>query len=173
MKIVILTIAMCCLAFGVSLHAQDFTNIDFTLNTIDGEQFTLQKFLTTIRGDGATPKKGAVIISFWALWCQPCKEEMKALRETFEKYQDRNLHYVAINTDTPRSMAKVKAYLTAQKLPYIFLLDPNSEVFKNLNVQSMPFSMILDSSGKLIAKRVGFIAGDEKEIEADILKTIE
>jgi cytochrome c biogenesis protein CcmG, thiol:disulfide interchange protein DsbE len=161
------------LVFANFAKAQDMGTVDFSLRDINGEEKSLQDLLKQIRGTEAQPKKGVLMISFWALWCEPCKQEMKALKETYEKYKDRNFHYLAINIDNPRSGAKVKAYVTAQGLPYNFWLDPNSEVFKKLNGTSMPYSLILASDGKLIAKRVGFIAGDEKEIAKDIAKALE
>ncbi len=152
-------------------HAQDLSGVDFRLQDINGKEQSFQQFLKTVRGDGT--RKGAIMISFWALWCEPCKQEMKAMRGTFDKLKDRNFHYIAINTDNIRSVAKVKAYVSAQNLPFQFWLDSNSEVFKKLNGQSMPFSLILNEQGKVVAKRVGYLAGEEKDIEADILKTLE
>jgi cytochrome c biogenesis protein CcmG, thiol:disulfide interchange protein DsbE len=153
--------------------AQDLTKLDFRLRDVEGKDRSFQELLKSIRGDEAQPHKGALIISFWALWCEPCKQEMKALKPVYEKLKAKNVHYLAINTDNPKSTAKVKQYVTTQALPYEHWLDPNSEIFKKLNGQSMPFSMIVDQDGKLIAKRTGFMAGDEKEIEADLVKIVE
>lgn len=150
--------------------AQDLSSVDLYLRDIDGEEHSFQDYLADVRDAG---EKGAVLISFWAMWCEPCKQEMKALLPVYEKYKDQNMHYLAINLDNPRSLAKVKAYVKAQKLPYDFWLDPNSEVFKKLNGQSMPYSLIVDQDGKLHAKRTGFIAGDEHEIADDIKKILE
>ena len=165
-----------CLLFFFAVtftRAQDLTKLDFHLRDIGGKERSFQELLRSVRGTGEQPKKGAIIISFWALWCEPCKQEMKALKPAFERLKDKNVHYLAINTDNPKSTAKVKQYVTTQALPYEHWLDPNSEVFKKLNGQSMPYSMVVDQDGKLIAKRTGFIAGDEKEIEADLAKTVE
>ncbi|MFZ1731859.1 MAG: TlpA disulfide reductase family protein [Bacteroidota bacterium] len=169
MKKFLLLTAILLMCFG-QIKAQDMSSVDFRLRDVDGNEFSFQKYLSQVQTVG---EKGAIIISFWAMWCEPCKQEMKALVPLFEKYKDRNLHYLAVNLDNPRSLAKVKAYVKAQKLPYDFLLDPNSEVFKKLNGQSMPYSLILDREGKLIAKRTGYIAGDENEIEVDIKKILE
>ena len=91
----------------------------------------------------------------------------------FEKFKDKNLTYIAISVDNIRSSAKVGAYVKAQGLPYDFWLDPSSEVFKKLNGTGMPYSLIVDTDGKLIAKHQGFFAGDEKKIEEEIAKAME
>ena len=161
------------LLFLSGARAQDLTSIEFYLNDFAGEERSFQEFLSEVRGSDDNPKRGVVFISFWAMWCEPCKQEMKAMKAIYEKYKDRNFHYIAINLDNPRSLSKVKSYVKAQKLPYEFWLDPNSEVFKTLNGQSMPYSLILDEQGKLINKRVGYMAGEEKEIEEDIKKILE
>jgi cytochrome c biogenesis protein CcmG/thiol:disulfide interchange protein DsbE len=166
----VLLFAAILLAFTGRMAAQDLTEVDFQLRDVDGNEFAFQKYLASLHESG---EKGSVMISFWAMWCEPCKQEMKAMVPVYEKYKDRNFRYLAINLDNPRSLAKVKAYVKAQKLPYDFLLDPNSEVFKKLNGQSMPYSLLLDRDGKLVAKRTGYIAGDENEIEADIRKILE
>jgi cytochrome c biogenesis protein CcmG, thiol:disulfide interchange protein DsbE len=169
--------ASCILALmfltGIDAGAQNLTSMDFHLRDINGADRSFKELLASIRGADSTVRKGGLIISFWALWCVPCQQEMKAIKPIFEKYKDRNIHYLAINTDNPRSIAKVKSWVAAQKLPYEFWLDPNSEVFKKLNGQSMPYSLIVDAEGKLIAKRAGFLAGEEKEIEADLKKIVE
>ena len=150
--------------------AQDLTDIDFTLKDISGEERSFQQLLKSFREKG---EKGVTIISFWAMWCEPCKQEMKALVPIYEKLADKNVNYIAINLDTPRSLAKVKSYVKAQRFPYIVLLDPNSEIFNKLNGQSMPYSLIVKNNGSLIEKRVGFLAGDEQEIEQIVLKGLE
>lgn len=165
--------AILLVAAAARVTAQDLTKVDFQLRDIDGKEQSFQSLLKEVRGDGAEPRKGAIIISFWAMWCEPCKQEMKALKDMYERWAPKNLHYVAINTDNPRSLAKVQSYIAAQKLPYRHWLDPNSEVFKKLNGQNYPYSLLVNSEGKLIAKRVGFFAGDEKEIEEDVRKLLE
>lgn len=158
------------LAFLFCASAQDLTEIDFTLKDISGEERSFQQLLKSFREKG---EKGVTIISFWAMWCEPCKQEMKALVPIYEKLADKNVHYIAINLDTPRSLAKVKSYVNAQRFPYIILLDPNSEIFNKLNGQSMPYSLIVKNTGTLIEKRVGFLAGDEQEIEQIVVKGLE
>ena len=159
--------------FSTALNAQDVSNIDFHLRDIDGDEHSFQEYLAEIRGTDEAPKKGILFVSFWAMWCKPCKEEMKAIVPVYNKLKDKNFHYLAINPDKPKSIAKVKAYVKSQELPYDFWLDPNSEVFKKLNGQSMPYAIMITESGKILKKGVGFIAGDEAEVEKTAAKYLE
>ncbi len=163
-------------AAGLFLAAQGFAQnlagVDFSLKDLNGDDQSFQKLLAGFREKDGNDK-GVTIISFWAMWCEPCKQEMKAVRPIYEKLQPKPLRYIAINLDNPRSLAKVKSYVKAQGFPYLFLSDPNSEVFNKLNGQSMPFSLIIRNSGALIEKRVGFLAGDEKEIEKVLVQNLE
>jgi cytochrome c biogenesis protein CcmG, thiol:disulfide interchange protein DsbE len=165
-------IALLLFAAG-DLAAQDLTKIDFTLRDLKGNDVSFQKYLDKVREDAGDNGKACVMISFWAMWCQPCKFEMKSLRGMYDRYHEKGLHYIAINMDNPKSLSKVAAYVSAEGIPYDVWSDPNSEVFKKLNGQIMPYSLIVDKDGKLISKRQGFIAGEEKEIEADVRKVLE
>lgn len=158
--------------FTLGLAAQDLKSIDFTLKDINGEEHGFQSMLQSFR-DKDSSARGVTVISFWAMWCVPCKQELKAMIPAYEKWSSKGLRYIAINLDNPKSIAKVKSYVAAQAFPYIMLLDPNSEVFNKLNGQSMPYSLILKNDGTLLEKRVGFLAGDEKEIEKIIAKNLE
>ncbi len=170
MKLIIALAFLLTLGFAATGSAQDLTSVNFHLRDVNGKEQSFQKFLDKVRAGG---EKGAVLISFWAMWCEPCKQEMKSLVETYERLKDKNFHYIAVNLDNPRSLAKVKAYVTSQKLPYDVWLDPNSEAFKKLNGQGMPYSLLVNEEGKLMAKRTGYFPGDEKEIERDIRKILE
>jgi thioredoxin-related protein len=43
-------------------------------------------------------------------------------------------------------------------------------VFQAFNGQNIPFSVLIDKDGKVVKRRIGYLPGDEKEIEADILR---
>ena len=94
------------------------------------------------------------------------------MKAVYDKYKEKNFHYISINLDSPRSLSKVRSYVEAQNLSYEFWLDPNSEVFKLLNGQGKPYVLILTEQGKLVEKRVGFMAGEEKEIDKVISRIL-
>ncbi len=131
---------------------------DFKLESINGDKVTLSELLKT----------GAVYINFWALWCVPCRAELKALQLIHDKFEDRNVHIIAINIDSPKSSAKVKSFISSQKYSFLVLLDTNQEVFQKFNGTNLPYSLLIDRSGKIVKVRKSYIPGDEKEIIKDI-----
>jgi thiol-disulfide isomerase/thioredoxin len=117
-------------------------------------------------------KKGPVYVSFWALWCEPCKLELRALKSFAKEHENDPFTILAVNQDSPKSLAKVKAYVKSQGYPFDVIVDPNTQIFQALNGQNLPFSVLIDRSGKIVTTRTGYLPGDEKEIGEDILKLI-
>ena len=113
-----------------------------------------------------------VILNFWATWCAPCKKEMIFLEEFHKKYSDQGFRVLAISTDSPKSMSKVKSYIRAKKHTFLVGLDPNQEVAKKMNAMVMPTVVLIDKDRKVSWYHQGFIPGDENEIEAQILQLL-
>ena len=109
-----------------------------------------------------------LLLNFWATWCAPCKKEMIFLEEFHQKYYEEGFRVLAISTDSPKSMSKVKSYIRAKKHTFMVGLDPNQEIAKKMNALLMPTTLILSKDRKVSWYHQGFIPGDEKEIEAQI-----
>lgn len=135
---------------------------DFSLSDVDGNTVTLKSLL----------EKGPVMIQFWALWCVACKEEMKILGGLYDKYKDSGYVYVALNQDSPKSSAKVKAYSESKNFKFTVLMDPEMKVFEQFGGQNLPFSVFINKKGDIIKTYTGYISGDESKLEEDIKKAI-
>jgi cytochrome c biogenesis protein CcmG, thiol:disulfide interchange protein DsbE len=158
LKVIPLYILLIIFSYKTSLSQNKYL-LDFSLQNTDGETISLTSFL----------EKGPVYINFWATWCIPCKSELKALHPLFHTYKDSNFSFISINIDNTKSLAKVKAFVKAQKYEIPVFLDPNSEILEKLNGKYLPYSVLLNSKGEIVKVRTGYIPGDEKEIEKDII----
>ncbi len=137
---------------------------DFTLPDLQSNDITLSKLL----------EKGPVMISFWATWCTPCKEEMKRLSSIYEKYKDQGFTYLAVNQDNQKSISKVKSFINANGYNFPVVLDPDKKIFEAYSGIGMPYSLIIDTNKKIYAKHLGYVTGDEVKIKEeieDVLKT--
>ncbi|MCX8056970.1 MAG: redoxin domain-containing protein [Ignavibacteria bacterium] len=140
------------------LFAQSKSIPYFKLESITGEKISSTDLLN----------KGAVYINFWALWCVPCRAELKALQTIYENFKDKNINIIAINIDSPKSSSKVKSFISGMKYTFPVLLDVNQEVFQKFGGTSLPYSILIDKAGKVVKVRNSFLPGDEKEIVKDL-----
>ena len=131
---------------------------DLSVRLLDGKKVRLSALL----------EEGPLLVSFRATWCAPCKKEMIFLEEFHQKYNENNFRVLAISTDSPKSMSKVKSYIRAKKHTFLVGIDPNQEIAKKMNALLMPTTLILNKDRKVSWYHQGFIPGDEKEIEAQI-----
>ena len=131
---------------------------DLSIRLLDGKRVRLSALL----------EEGPLLVSFWATWCAPCKKEMIFLEKFHQKYNENSFRVLAISTDSPKSMSKVKSYIRAKKYTFLVGIDPNQEIAKKMNALLMPTTLILNKDRKVSWYHQGFIPGDEKEIEAQI-----
>ena len=135
---------------------------DFELQDLNGNYVKLSEQLN----------KGPVFLQFWALWCIPCKEEMKHLNELYSKYQDSGFVYLAVNQDDPKSSSKVKSYIESKNYKMPVLKDEEKNVFEQYGGQNLPFSVFLNKNGDVTKTYTGYIQGDEAKLEEDIVNAI-
>jgi thiol-disulfide isomerase/thioredoxin len=106
------------------------------------------------------------VLDFWATWCVPCKKELNNINELYEDWQKKyNVSIVAVSIDDSRSSTKVKPYAEGQRWTYDVLLDVNQDLKRDLNIQSVPFTVVIDQSGKIVYSHSGYTEGDENILE--------
>ena len=101
---------------------------DLSVRLLDGKKVRLSALL----------EEGPLLVSFWATWCAPCKKEMIFLEEFHQKYNENNFRVLAISTDSPKSMSKVKSYIRAKKHTFLVGIDPNQEIAKKIRFCEFP-----------------------------------
>ncbi|MBK6997362.1 MAG: TlpA family protein disulfide reductase [Lewinellaceae bacterium] len=127
------------------------------IKTLEGQSLNVQEL-------GKTGK--ITVISFWATWCSPCKKELDAIMDYYEDWQkDYDMELVAISVDDARSAAKVPAMVKEKGWKYRVLLDPSKELQTVANIQSVPYTFVLDQKGNIVFEHTGYTPGDELELE--------
>jgi cytochrome c biogenesis protein CcmG/thiol:disulfide interchange protein DsbE len=135
---------------------------DFELPDLDGNNVKLSQLL----------QKGPVMISFWALWCVPCKEEMRVMGDIYNKYKDSGFVYIAMNQDSPKSSSKVKSYIESKNYKFLVLLDSDTHIFDTFGGQNIPFGVLMNKKGEVVKTYTGYIPGDETKLEEDIVNVL-
>jgi peroxiredoxin len=112
----------------------DFAAPDFSLETLDGEMVNL----SDLRGQ-------VVLVNFWATWCPPCRAEMPAIQQVYDRYRDRGFTVLAV--DMQESEAEVTAFAEEMDLSFPILIDGNGRVFSRYRVKALPSTFFVDQAG--------------------------
>lgn len=113
-----------------------------------------------------------VIISFWATWCSPCKRELNNYADYIEEWQEEfDVSIIAVSIDDQRTANRVAPYINSVEWPYTVLLDPNRDFARNMQVNNVPHTFIIDGNGKVVWQNNNYSDGDEDEVY-DVLKNL-
>jgi len=97
-----------------------------------------------------------VLVSLWAVWCQPCKREIPVLDEIAVARPD--IAVVAVNIgDDPDSVAEFVDQLSVRST---VVIDRDGDVLSALGAPSVPVTVLLDGDGEVTWKHVGAVDAD-------------
>ena len=133
-----------------------------TLADVNGKQINVADY----------GKSGKItVLSFWATWCVPCKKELTNMADIYDDWKKKyNVQIVAVSIDDSRSTTKVKPTVEGQRWEYEVLLDVNQDLKRQLNIQSVPFTVVVDATGKIAFTHSGYVDGDEFVLEEELQK---
>lgn len=123
--------------------------IDFTLQTIDGQNVTLSEKVA---------QNKVTMIDFWASWCGPCRHENPVVKAAYEKYHEMGFDVIGISVDQDEA-AWLKA-VEADALPYTQVRDTDNSVSESYLIYYIPSNFLIDQNGNFIAKG---LRGEELE----------
>jgi peroxiredoxin len=137
---------------GFAVPNTDVAASDFTLPALDGKKLSLASY----RGQ-------FVFLSFWATWCGPCKLEVPSLQALYEKLKQKG--FVILAVDLAEEPSTVSAFVKAHAMTFPVALDKDGAVGGAYGAQSIPTNFLVDRTGKILARIVGFdgIAWDSPE----------
>ncbi|NMC19931.1 MAG: redoxin domain-containing protein, partial [Thermogutta sp.] len=104
--------------------------------------------------DVAAYRGKAVVIQYWASWCEPCKAEMAILKDLLSRYGSQ-LAVVGVNVDT--DAADMTAYLRDAKLPWPQIREEGgmeSRPALELGILTVPTTILLDGQGRVVDRNV-------------------
>jgi len=89
-------------------------------------------------------------------------------------WKGKPIQFLAVNTDPPASMGRVRAFVRRVNLPLTVLMDQGSRLMKQLNPKgNLPFYVIFDKKGTLVDSHQGYQPGDEAQIKAKLLRFLQ
>lgn len=134
-----------------------------TLVTLDGERIATSELLGRV-----------VILTFWATWCVPCRDELPLLSQYALAHADSGLKVLGFTLDTPETMIQVRK--VAQTLSFPVGLASQSSAPGYGRIWRLPVNFTIDRAGQLRdngwkARNPGWTAERLEQIVTPLLAT--
>ncbi len=106
--------------------------------------------LTTLDGkriDTRDLRGKVVILTFWATWCAPCREELPLLSRYAQQHARAGLVVLGLSLDTQDKMEEVRATAKRLSFPVGLLGDPHVPGYGR--IWHLPVNFTIDRNGNL------------------------
>ena len=109
------------------------------------------------------------VINFWATWCAPCVQEQPELKKLYEKHKaqvdSKEFEILGISLDKSKENWQKVVEKNQINWPQIGDLKFwKSPIAKAYSINELPYNLIIDGEGKIIAKN---LHGEELEAFLD------
>ena len=112
-----------------------------TLPLMMGERINAQTFSDKV-----------VVVTFFASWCQPCREEFEHLRQIHQAYHERGVEIIAVNYfedfDNLSDDARLQAYLNMTEPPFTVVKGNDAASQQFGGITRIPTLFVYDRQGK-------------------------
>lgn len=123
---------------------------DFKMQTPEGQEVSIMSLVK---------QNKITVLDFWASWCQPCREEMPVMKQILAENQEKGFGIVGISIDDNKEAWTRCIDELQLSWPQISdLKGGSSNTARSFGVHAIPFTVVLDQEGKILAKG---LRGDE------------
>lgn len=125
---------------------------NLTMNDVNGKPVSISNF-----------KGKYVLVDFWASWCGPCRQENPNVVEAYNKYKNKNFTILGVSLDQDKD-SWIQA-IKNDKLAWTQMSDLKqweSAAVSTYQIQGIPFNVLIDPTGKVIAQELRGPALDQK-----------
>jgi len=140
----------------------------FFLRTLEGENFFLSKEIQT---------DSPIILSFYATWCVPCRQEIPALEKMMADPALKNvrLYYVNVGglmaaddsgdvVKQREETGKVQRHQERFNMTHPILMDRYALTAQKFEAESLPTTVVIGSDGKIKYLHHGYELGDDVKL---------
>ena len=108
-----------------------------TLMTLDGKRLSTSELIGQV-----------VILTFWATWCVPCRDELPLLSTYAAEHAARGLSVLGFTLNTPDEMEQVRAVARTLSFPVGFLEHSSAPGYGR--IWRIPVNFTIDRAGRLV-----------------------
>ena len=126
---------------------------DFTITTIDGNQYRLSSF---------KEENKPILLYFWASWCPYCSRDFDVVKNVYPRYKDK-VTFLAIDLDLNEDSGLIKRYKERKGLNGIEFAEGKSDILSAYAIKYTTTKYAIGKNGKILYKGSGVF--DEQQWE--------
>ena len=129
---------------------------DFTASVVANAPDPTQKTMTmsALRGH-------PVVLDFWATWCGPCQAEAPIVNGLAQRFKDKGLVVIGVNTSDAEGLAA--RYAVKKGLSFPIVYDEGNAIANKYRVDNLPTLIVISKEGKIVAVRHGVTSDSDLE----------
>jgi thiol-disulfide isomerase/thioredoxin len=130
----------------------------FRLRTLNPDDCGVESFsLKRHAGPKAKEPRRAIVLSFVASWCKPCRAELPDLKTLAARHGDRGVLTAIDITDTEPEGREAMRQLAVDelKLPFPVVADLHGIVTRRYGAEKLPFLVVIDGTGRVVWLQAG------------------
>jgi cytochrome c biogenesis protein CcmG, thiol:disulfide interchange protein DsbE len=108
-----------------------------TLVTLDGQKLSTPDLVGNV-----------VILTFWATWCVPCRDELPLLSKYATEHASQGLRVLGFSLDVPQEVAGVRAVAGSLSFPNGLLASSSAPGYGR--IWRIPVNFTIDREGRLV-----------------------
>ena len=111
-----------------------------------------------------------IILSFFATWCVPCREEIPVLDSVRQEFPDMKFYLVDVSGLNTNGKAMIEDSLMVAKMinflkvDILVLMDIYGKTAEKYAVKELPTLVVIDPKGIISYMHSGYKQGDENEL---------
>lgn len=158
----------------LSIFVTSFTqNYDISSSGRTAPNFKLENLERELLELNDLIGSGPILLCFWSSCCKSAVAQVEAFSDLYEKYKDDGFIMLAIATDDEKTVAQVKPVAKSKKFNFPVLYDSDGSIARIYYAHDMPFDVLIDNQGKIIYSHLGYMKGDEIELENKIIELLQ
>lgn len=129
------------------------------LDSLDGNRISLEDY----RGQ-------AVIVHFFATWCEPCVGELRSLERLAARRHGKRMAILAV--DVGEVDARVRSFFRKYPVSFPVLLDRDRKITKAWQVMALPTSFVLEPELSPVLFVKGELDWNDRDVDSALEETI-
>jgi thiol-disulfide isomerase/thioredoxin len=127
------------------------------VHTLDGKESDLAQYVG----------KTAVVMEFWATWCENCKELEPRLLAAAKKYSAQ-VKFVGVAVSVNQTPERVKAFVAKHNIPGDQYFDTRGNATGAYDVPATSYVVVMNKAGKVVYTGLG----GKQDLDAAIKKAL-